>query len=137
MIYPYLITSLLAFLIQINANGVISFLVQVSGFTPDAFPLGENKSLVAPFWADVDTRKGGQVFYQETSDPGLLQRATDDVTATYADQKKFRATWLLIATWYEVAFYGAAWPFNYKVRKHYKLVLVKNILLTVAISVNV
>ena len=108
VIYPYLIPSLPAFLIQINTNGVISFLVEVSGFTPDAFPLGGNKRLVAPFWADVDATVAGQVFYRETSDPGLLQQATNDVTATYVDHKKFRATWLLIATWYEVAFFGAA-----------------------------
>ena len=63
--------------------------------------------MVAPFWADVDTRNGGEVFYRETTDPGLLQQATDDVTATYVDHRNFKAKWLLVATWYEVAFFGA------------------------------
>lgn len=93
---------------QVNTNGVISFLVQVSQYTPKTFPLDGNRRLVAPFWADVDTRKGGDVFYRETTDPNLLQQATDHVTSTYVDQQNFRATWLFIATWNEVAFFGAS-----------------------------
>ena len=100
-----------------NNNGVISFLVEVSQYTPDAFPLDDNRRLVAPFWADVDTGIGGDVFYRETTDPNLLQQATNDVTATYVDHRKFKATWLLIATWYEVAFYGARGNNTNKVRQ--------------------
>ena len=92
-------------------------MVQVSQFTPDAFPLGNNRRLVAPFWADVDTRVAGQVFYRETVDPGLLQQATDDIRATFVDHRKFKATWLLIATWYNVAFYGASGENTNKVGK--------------------
>ena len=102
--------------LQVNTNGVISFLVQVSQYTPDAFPLGDNRRLLAPFWADVDTRNGGNVFYRETTDPNLLQQASNDVTATFVDQRKFKATWLFIATWYEVAFYGASGINTNKVR---------------------
>ena len=86
---------------------MISFLVQVSQYTPDPFPLGDDRRLVAPFWADVDTTNGGQVFYRETTDSQLLKRATNDVTATFVDHRKFKATWLFVATWYEVAFFGA------------------------------
>ena len=100
---------------QVNTNGVISFLVQVSQYTPDPFPLGDSRRLVAPFWADVDTRNGGQVFYRETTDSQLLKRATNDVTATFVDHRKFKATWLFVATWHEVAFYGAG-NFSPKVR---------------------
>ena len=94
---------------------MISFLVQVSQYTPDPFPLGDDRRLVAPFWADVDTTNGGQVFYRETTDSQLLKRATNDVTATFADHRKFKATWLFVATWYEVAFYGAR-NFTHKVK---------------------
>ena len=89
---------------------------QVSQYTPDTFPLDGNRRLVAPFWADVDTRKGGDVFYRETTDPNLLQQATDQVAATYVNQQNFRATWLFIATWNEVAFYGASNSSLLKVR---------------------
>jgi len=103
-------------LLQVNTNGVISFLVQVSQYTPDTFPLDGNRRLVAPFWADVDTRKGGDVFYRETTDPNLLQQATNHVTATYVGHQNFRATWLFIATWNEVAFFGADNSNRFKVR---------------------
>lgn len=63
----------------VNTNGVISFLVQVSQYIPVPFRLGDNCRLVAPFWANVDTRNGGEVFYRETTDPNQLQQATDDV----------------------------------------------------------
>ena len=90
--------------------------MEVSQYTPDAFPLEDNSGLVAPFWADVDTRKGGDVSYRETTDPNILQQATNDVTTTFVDQGKFKATWLLIATWYEVAFFGASGIYKSKVR---------------------
>ena len=90
--------------------------MEVFQYTPDAFPLGNNSRLVAPFWADVDTRVAGQVFYRENSDPGLLRQATDDVTATFVDHRKFRATWLLVVTWYEVAFFGARGIYKNKAR---------------------
>ncbi|RMX59978.1 hypothetical protein pdam_00001136 [Pocillopora damicornis] len=51
----------------------------VSQYIPVPFPLGDNCRLVAPFWADVNTRNGGEVFYRETTDPNQLQQATDDV----------------------------------------------------------
>ena len=82
-------------------------MVRVRQFTPKAFPLGNNRRLVTPFWADVDTTVAGQVFYRESTDPDLLQQATDDVTTTYVNHRKFKAKWLFIATWYEVAFFGA------------------------------
>lgn len=90
--------------------------MQVSQFTPDAFPLGDNRRLVAPFWADVHTTRGGNVFYRETTDPNLLQQATNDVIDKFVDQTKFKATWLFIAKWNEVAFYGASGINTNKVR---------------------
>ena len=95
---------------------MISFLVQVSQYTPDTFPLDGNRRVVAPFWADVNTNNGGEVFYRETTDPNLLQQATDDVKSVYVSQRKFRATWLLVATWYKVAFFGASGNYTKKVK---------------------
>lgn len=39
----------------VNNNGNISFNRAVSGFTPTPFPVAE-QPMIAPFWADVDTR---------------------------------------------------------------------------------
>ncbi|MBK9146880.1 MAG: gliding motility-associated C-terminal domain-containing protein [Flavobacteriales bacterium] len=50
----------------INNNGNISFLQAFGTFSATAFPNANNR-MVAPFWADVDTRgNGGQVWYKIT-----------------------------------------------------------------------
>jgi len=93
--------------LYVNTNGVVSFLVQVSQYTPNPFPLGDGRRLIAPFWADVDTTNGGNVSYRESTDIVLLQRATGDVRRAFIAQHKFTATWIFIATWERVAFFGA------------------------------
>ncbi|XP_020611647.1 protein mesh-like isoform X3 [Orbicella faveolata] len=92
----------------VNTNGVVSFLVGVSQYTPAPFPLGDERRLISPFWGDVDTRNGGTVSYRESTDPVLLQRATVDVRRAFLALQKFSATWIFIATWDRVAFYGAS-----------------------------
>lgn len=79
-------------------------------YTPDPLPLDDDDYIViAPFWADVDIRIGGEIYYRESTDPQLLQRATKDVRSVYFDMraKGFQAKWVLVATWYEVPFWGA------------------------------
>ena len=82
--------------------------MQVSQYTPNPFPLGDGRRLISPFWGDVDTRNGGSVSYRESTDTLLLQKATGDVQRAFIDQHKFTATWIFIATWDRVAFYGAS-----------------------------
>ena len=99
---------LILLFIKVNTNGVVSFLVAVSQFTPDPFPLGDQRRLISPFWGDVDTRNGGVVSYRESTDTALLQRATKDIRRAFVRHQKFTATWIFIATWDRVAFYGAS-----------------------------
>ena len=50
--------------VYINANGNITFDGPFSSFTPASFPIAERK-ILAPFWADVDTRNGlGDIWYK-------------------------------------------------------------------------
>ena len=100
---------------QVNTNGVISFLGAVSQYTPAPFPLGDNRRLISPFWGDVDTRNGGTVLYRESIDPVLLDRATKDVRRAFLNHQRFSASWIFIATWDRVAFYGAVGNFTNKV----------------------
>nr|XP_022323656.1 protein mesh-like [Crassostrea virginica] len=94
--------------LTVNTNGVISFLQTVSTYTPDPFPLANDARMIAPFWADIDTTRGGTVWYRETTDKQLLDRATDEVRAYFPKFMKFRASWIFIATWDHVAFYGCS-----------------------------
>ena len=45
--------------IYVNNNGNITFRGAVGQFTPTAFPIAD-QPMIAPFWADVDTRGGGR-----------------------------------------------------------------------------
>lgn len=93
---------------QVNNNGVISFNVQVSQFTPEAFPLSDSRSFIAPLWADVHNGIRGDVYYRETTEPELLERATLDVRKHFKNMPGFTATWVFIATWHQVTFYGGS-----------------------------
>lgn len=91
-----------------NNNGLVSFLREVSQFTPVAFPIAGDRRVVAAFWADVDNRRAGQVFYRESKDPSVLLRATADVRRHFSGFPEFTATWILISTWHKVTFFGGS-----------------------------
>ncbi|XP_028650648.1 sushi, nidogen and EGF-like domain-containing protein 1 isoform X1 [Erpetoichthys calabaricus] len=94
--------------LYVNNNGLVSFLREVSQFTPVAFPIAGDRRVVAPFWADVDNRRAGEVFYRESKDPAILQRTADDIHQYFPEFPMFTATWALIATWYRVTFFGGS-----------------------------
>lgn len=91
-----------------NNNGIISFLKEVSQFTPVAFPVAKDRCVVAAFWADVDNRRAGDVYYREAADPATLRRATRDVRRYFPELPGFSATWVFIATWFRVTFFGGS-----------------------------
>jgi hypothetical protein len=103
----------------VNTNGVISFLRQVSQYTPDPFPLGSDRRLIAPFWADVDTRKGGVVYYRETQDLAIRIRVSNEIRKYFVRQRKFSAKWVIIVTWLNVARYGGSSSPNVKLQLNY------------------
>ncbi|XP_033733052.1 sushi domain-containing protein 2-like [Pecten maximus] len=93
--------------LYVNNNGLLTFEKEKTTYKPKKFPLSDNTSVIAVFWADIDIqREGGNVTYRQTTDPSLLTRATEDVRKYFFLRKEF--TWMLIATWYEVGFYGAS-----------------------------
>jgi len=93
-------------LIQINDNGVISFGSRYNVSTPLSLPLNGTDKIIAPYWADVDTRGIGQVFYRQTTDPALLARATSEIREAFSNSENITITDLLIATWDNVGYYN-------------------------------
>lgn len=85
-----------------NNNGLLSFGQSVPTFTPQSFPLSENLQLIAPFWADVDTRKTGTVWFRETNDTATLNRIQGDIQ----NQAEFKPKFAFIATWDGVGYYS-------------------------------
>ena len=92
---------------KVNTNGVISFLGNMSTYTPSPFPLGSSRRLIAPYLADIDTRNGGDIWYRESTNKALLQQLSAQISANFPEQYKFQASWLFIATWINVTSYGA------------------------------
>ena len=97
-------TSHIKLSMQVNNNGLLSFVRGVSQFTPEAFPLSGNLRVIAPFWADVDTRGTGTVWFRSTNDSGLLARARDEVAA-FLNQEGFIPSYIFIATWDHVGYF--------------------------------
>lgn len=62
--------------------------------------------MVAAFWADVDNRRAGDVYYREATDAATLRRATEAVRRYFPELHDFTATWVFVATWYRVTFFG-------------------------------
>ncbi|XP_033733506.1 uncharacterized protein LOC117322677 [Pecten maximus] len=111
--------------LYVNTNGAISFQQTLNQFTPAPFPLNDHRSIVSPFWADVDIRNGGTVWYRETTASDILQRATNEIRLYYPGQLHFHASWVFIATWDNVAFYGASTTGKTK-RNTFQAVLITN-----------
>ena len=95
---------------QVNNNGGISFIEQVSAYTPEPFPLERLLPLIAVYWADVDTSSltasGNTVWYRETADPSLLERAKIEITKAFLGYENFVPTYLVIATWDHVGYFS-------------------------------
>ena len=94
------------YLSQINDNGVISFDSRYNPRTPVSFPLSGNDKIIAPYWADVDTRGTGNIYYRQTTDPSLLARATREIRTAFPRSLNNTISNLLIATWDKVGYYN-------------------------------
>ncbi|XP_066271678.1 sushi, nidogen and EGF-like domain-containing protein 1 [Branchiostoma lanceolatum] len=114
--------------LHVNTNGAISFGTAVTGFTTSAFPVNNN-TVIAAFFTDIKTSytpRAGYIYHRETTDAGVLARATTDIkTAFPADHGSFVATWVYVATWHEVGLKGATGDGN-NLRNTFQLVLITN-----------
>ena len=68
-------------------------------------PLNGTDKIIAPYWADVDTRGTGNIYYRQTTDPNLLVRATSEIRTAFPMSQNVIINHLLIVTWDEVGYY--------------------------------
>ena len=88
-----------------NDNGVISFNSRFNVRTPLSLPLIGTQQIIAPYWADVDTRGTGQVLYRQSTDPSLLARASREIQTALSLTRNIEIKNLLITTWNAVGYY--------------------------------
>ena len=94
-------------MLQVNTNGAISFSRPISTYTPRSFPIGGGWELIAPYWADVDTRGGsGVIYYRVATDSGTRNKANSDIRQAFpSSARTFSANWVFVATWVNVKHY--------------------------------
>ena len=94
-----------------NINGIISFgppITLITLLIPRRFPLNNFQYIpvIAPFWQFVDFRRSGNIFFRQTSNATLLQRARDQLQELFPSSGNFTPTMLFIATWDRVPPYS-------------------------------
>lgn len=87
-----------------NSNGLVSFNNEMPSFYNVPFPL--DYPALAAFYANVDLRGSGQVYYRETRDPRVAAQATALVGRFYPRLRgRFAAAAVFVATWHRVGYY--------------------------------
>ena len=82
--------------LYINNNGNITFAAASSQFTPDAINAGEDNPIIAPFWADVDTRGG----------PGTATLGGNSTGSNLVYESFDTTNDVLTVTWDDVGYYA-------------------------------
>ena len=65
-----------------------------------------NTALIAPFWADVDTREIGEVFYRQTNESSCIANVTSIIRVVFEDAVGFTPFTVFIATWNSVGYFN-------------------------------
>ena len=85
--------------VYVSTNGLISFLSPIN----KNYPLNNYIStpFISPFWSDINTLKGGQIYYRESFCSCDLYQAKTDIANIYS--ATFNPSRLYIITWDQVA----------------------------------
>ena len=102
----------------VNVNGGISFGQQISQYTPDCSPLPAHLRMIAAFWADIDTRSYGDIFYRQTTDAIYTRKISMEIQSALPQTGGINIKWLFIVTWVNVTHYGAVDCYNRGIRRN-------------------
>lgn len=95
--------------IFVNSNGHLSVESELPSYQPTlVMPIGQDIKMIAAFLSDIDVSLGGNVFYRESAEEAILQRAATDIQSHFSQFPTFEPQSLFIATWDGVASYETA-----------------------------
>lgn len=94
--------------LQVNNNGDVTFDAPLRQFNSQAFPISVSHKIIAPFWTDIDTRKGGYLWYRTTTDYTILRRGTNEIHSLFPGILHVSPTWMMVITWEDVAAFGCS-----------------------------
>nr|XP_002734454.1 PREDICTED: uncharacterized protein LOC100367616 [Saccoglossus kowalevskii] len=113
-------------LLRVNTNGVIS--VKKHKYTyrdfPAEFPFTDQTPMIAPFWGDVSTIFGGNVYWRESTDPIIIARALRDLKSYSCNSVDINVNWVFIATWDNTARSKEYWYDDENERNTFQAVLI-------------
>lgn len=91
-----------------STNGLLTFRGSYYEYSPRRFnnSVALGLPLIAAYWADVNIRRFGNIFYRQTNETGDIQTAEYYINAHLSLDFGFRPTSLFIATWVRVAQFG-------------------------------
>ena len=63
--------------------------------------------MIAPFWADIDTRPedGGHIWYRESNNAAFLSKIASIIQSSFHGVGTFNPHFMFIATWDHVGYY--------------------------------
>uniref|UniRef100_A0A3Q2CE79 NIDO domain-containing protein n=1 Tax=Cyprinodon variegatus TaxID=28743 RepID=A0A3Q2CE79_CYPVA len=91
--------------IYVNHNGHLTFDEPWHSYSPEKFPMDEDRDIIAPFWTDLNNILGGNIYYVQYTNGAILQQVTQDINL-YFPELNFHANWIFIATWHKVPYFG-------------------------------
>ena len=94
-----------------STNGILELLANDYNATgtssPPGTPFPTDGVLIAPYWADADTRGTGRVYYRCTTDQVELLLHIQFYTEAFFPGSRFIADYLCIITWFEVGYFNS------------------------------
>uniref|UniRef100_A0A8C1XRN5 Uncharacterized protein n=1 Tax=Cyprinus carpio TaxID=7962 RepID=A0A8C1XRN5_CYPCA len=91
--------------IFVNNNGDLTFNEPFDQWHPCYLPAYSSIDIIAPLWTDINNSEQGTISYRQVKDAHLLNRASREVNK-YFPRLNFSASWVFIATWDKVPYYG-------------------------------
>ena len=97
----------MAYVLQVNTNGLLSLKESFVSADPHHFPLAD-VYLIAPFWSDVDIEAGTGKIYYEVHSSATGGTPLQDISKFISSEEDvvFEAEWMLVAEWEKVSQFG-------------------------------
>ena len=64
--------------------------------------------IIAPFWDDVDIRRGGTIFYRQDFTSSVADQVQQEIYAQFPDIEFFYPSLVFVATWDRVAAFSSS-----------------------------
>ncbi|XDV45069.1 hypothetical protein PO909_013238, partial [Leuciscus waleckii] len=102
---PFVYFGLVYNQLYVNNKGYLTFEEPFYQWYPYSFPAYSTRDIIAPLWTDIDITDKGTISYRQVTDGHLLNLASRDINQYYPNLN-FSASWVFIATWNKVPYYG-------------------------------